>query len=101
MKNAELIGPFCQITVQMETILPLAEYLSDGLWGISTNVNFRLSIVSHNSSTFSIDVKPPLQVIKIDMFCHAVSKMLTLPAYFHNESIYTINDSFDKLLRNS
>jgi hypothetical protein len=85
----------------MKTILPLTEYLSDGLCGISTNVNFRLSIVSHNSSTFSIDVKPPLQVIQLDMFCHAVSKMLTLPAYFHNESIYYINDPFDKLLRNS
>jgi hypothetical protein len=28
MKNAELIGSFCQITVKMKTILPLAEYLS-------------------------------------------------------------------------
>jgi hypothetical protein len=30
MKIAELIGPFCQITVKMKTILQLEEYLSDG-----------------------------------------------------------------------
>lgn len=101
MKSAELIGPFCQITVKMKTILPLAEYLSDGYWVITTNVNFRFSIVCRNSSTFSIDVKPPLQIIKLDMFCHAVSKMLTLPAYFHKESNYNISDPFDKLMRNS
>ena len=35
------------------------------------------------------------------MFCHAVSKMLILPTYFHKESKYNINDPFDKLLRNS
>jgi hypothetical protein len=28
MKNAELMGSFCQITVKMKTILPIAEYLS-------------------------------------------------------------------------
>ena len=101
MKNAELIGPFCQTTVKMKTILPLAEYLSDGYWVITTNVNFRFSIVCRKSSTFSIDIKPPLQVIKLDMFCHAVGKMLIFPAYFHKESKYNINDPFDKLLRNS
>lgn len=64
----------------MKTILPLAEYLYDGYWVITTNVNFRLSIVCQNSSTFPIDVKPPLQVINFDMLCHAVSKILSLPA---------------------
>ena len=101
MKNAELIGPFCEITVKMKTILPLAEYISDGDSVIGTNASFRFSIVCQNSSTFSIDVKPPLQVIKVDMFCHAVSKMLIFPAYFHQESKYNINDPFDKLHRNS
>ena len=101
MKNAELIGPFCQTTVKMKTILPLAEYLSDGYWVITTNVNFRFSIVCRKSSTFSIDIKTPLQVIKLDMFCHAVGKMLIFPAYFNKESKYNINDPFDKLLRNS
>ena len=82
-------------------MLPLAEYLSDEYWVITTNVNFRFSIVCQNSSTFLIDIKPPFQVIKLDMLCHAVSKMLILPAYFHKESKYNINDPFDKLLRNS
>jgi hypothetical protein len=101
MKNAELIGLFCQITVKMKTILPLAEYLSDGYWIITTIVNFRFSIVCQNSSAFLIDIKPPLRVIKLDMLCHAVSKMLILPAYLHKESKYNINDPFDKLFRNS
>jgi hypothetical protein len=101
MKNAELMGSFCQITVKMKTILPIAEYLSDGYWVITTIGNFRFSIVCQNSSTFLIDIKPPFQVIKLDMLCHAVSKMLILPAYFHKESKYNINDPFDKLLRNS
>jgi hypothetical protein len=53
MKNAELIGLSCQITVKMKTILPLAEYLSDGYWIITTIVNFRFSIVCQNSSPIS------------------------------------------------
>lgn len=64
MKNAELIGPFCQITAKMKTMLPLAEYSSDGYWVITTNVNFRFSIACQNLSTFSIDIiKQPLQLI--------------------------------------
>ena len=35
------------------------------------------------------------------MFCHAVNKLLILPAYFHKENKYKITDPFDKLLRNS
>ena len=58
MKNAELIGPFCQITVKMKTILPLAEYLSDGYWVITTIVNFRFSIdkLLRNSGHFNFNL---------------------------------------------
>ena len=98
LRNDKLIDSTCKSIVKLNTTLPLAQYISDGHWVITTTQVLRFSIVCQNASRFSLEVEPPLQVIKLDMTCHAVSDLLSLPAYFQEESHYEIDDPFRRLI---
>ena len=93
------IENYCQKLVKPSTPLPLATYLYDGTWVISTITSLRFTVVCQDSNLRDSTqmVNPPLGVLKLGPSCTASNDYLYLPAFYHNESKYEISDPLDDL----
>ena len=98
MKNKENVGKYCKTEVTLNSLLPKATYVFDGIWVIATQTELTFSIVC--SDYTKIDkVKPPMSVMSLEMGCSASNDYVTLMPYYHKESTYVTTDIYSELLR--
>lgn len=111
MKDQEGVNASCKTMVNVNTVLPMAEYLTGGHWVISTAERLTFSIVCEDDKNRNfidlrenrggeVVVEPPLGIIQLRMTCSATNEHLKLLTYFQEESRYEISDSLRELLTN-
>ena len=93
----------CQTTVKLDTVIPMAEYLTDGNWIITTQRKLVFSLVcqENEGETRELEVQPPLDVIMLPMTCSASNEYVTLMPYYEKESKFQVEDSISELLLNA
>ena len=103
MKNTETIEQNCQTVVQLKTVLPMAEYLTDGNWIITTQRKLVFSLVcqENQGGVREIEVQPPLDIIRLPMSCSASNEYMSLMPYYQKESKFQVEDSISELLLNA
>ena len=103
MKNTETIEQNCQTVVQLKTVLPMAEYLTDVNWIITTQRKLVLSLVCQDNQggVREIEVQPPLDIIQLPMSCLASNEYMSLMPYYQKERKFLVEDSISELLLNA
>ena len=92
MRNKEARHKNCKTEISPSSILPVAKYLSNGVWMITTQKELRLSVVCHNGREVTeTNVKPPMGVVNLPMTCVASNDFITLPAFYHFDSVIRIS----------
>lgn len=84
------IDEYCQQVVHLQSVLPQAYYIMDGLWVIATNEPLKINIACGQQDRIgqTTNVNPPAQLIKLEMGCHAFNRQLKLPAFYKKQSRY-------------
>ena len=102
-KNTEIVKRNCQPMVRLNAILPMAEYLTDGNWIITTQRKLVFSLVCQENErgTRETEVQPPLDIIRLPMSCSASNEYMSLMPYYQNESKFEVEDSISELLLNA
>ena len=103
MKNTEMFERNCQPMVRLNAVLPMAEYLTDGKWIITTQRKLVFSLVcqENEGGTIEIEVQPPLDIIRLPMSCSASNEYMSLMPYYQKESKFEVEDSISELLLNA
>ena len=86
LRDRSKVRSYCQTLVNPNSILPQAEYITDGLWFIATQSLITFSIDCPKRLKTTLQVKPPISLINLNMSCTAFHSHLTLLPYYHNES---------------
>ena len=105
-KDNVKVTKYCHKIVKVNTLLPLATYISQGKWVVSTNKELFFSIVCVESgkqrsstTTGNQRVVPPIGIIQLAPGCYAANDFLSLPPYYQFEGRVTVPDSFNELLK--
>ena len=85
----------------MKQKLPLAKYLSHGIWAIVTHENLQLTLSCRSSSKQSsyIDIHPPFGILTVENDCLASNKYMSLPGHFDKNNYFEMSDVLKSLLR--
>ena len=97
MKNSKSIDKICQKEVIPNSVLPMAHYLFDGVWIISSQKLLKFSVVCPNY-TKMIGTKPPLETITLEMACSGSNDYMTLMPYYHRESKHELSETYLSVL---
>lgn len=100
MKDSRGIRLTCQSQVMLDSILPMAQYLAEGVWAVSTNAPFRLNVVCKDNTVSTAMAQPPVSLVKLNKSCSATSNELFLTPYFETESMFENTDSFRVFTQN-
>ena len=93
MRDLEKRKKNCQVAVKTGVRLPLAEYLSTGVWIITTDKRLLFTIICQDGQEAREDtIEPPIGVISLPITCKATNSYLSLPAYFRFDSMEQISD---------
>ena len=97
MKNTEIVERNCQPMVRLNAVLPMAEYLTDGNWIITTQRKLVFSLVcqENKGGTREIDI------IRLPMSCSASNEYMSLMPYCQKDSKFEVEDSISELLLNA
>jgi len=90
--NKDVVDSQCQIEVYTDAILPRAVSIADGVWVVSTQETLSLSRVCEGVSTESINILPPLRIIKLPLGCSAYGPSIALPPYYQAEGRFERQD---------
>ena len=91
---SKLLRNYCMTEVVLNSILPRAYHIIDGLWFIASENTLIFTVVCPQKQKGTMVVNLPLGIIKLNMSCAATSSYLTLPSYYHNES--KLNSSLNR-----
>ncbi|KAK7506018.1 hypothetical protein BaRGS_00002740 [Batillaria attramentaria] len=92
--DSKAIKQQCQTKVQLNTALPRAEYLSDGMWVVSTATPITFSVLCHGKSVSSLVAQPPMSVLTLGMTCIGSSDSISLTPYYQQENVFAVNESY-------
>ena len=99
MRNKEKQQQNCRTIVRPSSILPMAEYMSSGVWIITTQNQLQFSVICHDGrAVMEMTADPPIGVLKLPMTCVASNDHLTLPAFYQFDSVVPISDPLLNLL---
>ena len=89
--------------VRINAVLPMAEYLTDENWIITTQRKLVFSLVCQENErgTREIEVQPPLDIIRLPMSCSASNEYMSLMPYYQKERKFEVEDSISELLLNA
>ncbi|CAC5408220.1 unnamed protein product [Mytilus coruscus] len=82
--NKEYWKAKCTVKVRPNTVLPMATYLTDSMWAVTTINEFRITIRCDDKTNMLTDqiINPPTTIINLKRACTATSDHLTLlPTY--------------------
>lgn len=101
MSDKESIDRNCRTVIRPNSLLPVAEYLTDGVWIVSTMKPLRFSLVCQGEREIqTLTVQPPIGIVELEMLCSANSDFLKLPPYYQSESDFQVADSLTYILSN-
>ena len=100
MNNQQQIKESCRTSARLNYVIPMAEYLTDGYWIVTTQRRLSFSVVCQTERTRvgDIRVEPPLGVVRLGMSCTASNEYMTLLPYYQEESKLQVHDSLQELL---
>jgi hypothetical protein len=90
----------CQSMVKPNFILPMAQYVSNGLWIVTTQFEIRFTITCYNATLLgstSQDITAPVGLIELGQSCSASSDYITLTPYYRGVSKYIATDEIKAL----
>ena len=96
--NQAKINKYCKVLVDYKPRLPIATYVEDGLWIISSTHPITFSVACdrrHYSKTMKVE--PPVDILKIEPSCTAYSDYLSLPPFYRLSSKYVLEDKTEYL----
>ncbi|VDI00665.1 Hypothetical predicted protein [Mytilus galloprovincialis] len=90
----------CTAKVRPNTILPMATYLTDSMWAVTTIKEFRITIRCDDNTNMLTDqiINPPTTIINLKRTCTATSDHLTLLPTYQMESTFLTEKTFDRFL---
>ena len=95
IKSNEDISRYFEVIVNLRSQLPQAVYLDDGNYAVATDreTELRVTCNRNNLAASSLIVKPPFQVVRLELTCTAYNEKITLlpGAYFHSQTNYRPN----------
>ena len=83
----------CQTRVKLNTVLPMAEYISDGTWAESTAAPIKFNVFCHDDELRVAFANPLISIVQLGKTCIGSSDKITLPPYCQQESTFVINDT--------
>ncbi|CAG2190360.1 unnamed protein product [Mytilus edulis] len=99
--DVKLIENNCHNTIKINAILPMAEYLSSGTWIMVTAKPLRMSInCGPNIRAVEKIMKPPIDLLTLEVGCSANNDQLTLLPYYQLESKLNIDEPFARFMKN-
>lgn len=99
LKNEEATKKYCRSIVTLNTRLPLGEHLYDSVWAIASQKELQFSIVCQTGARETINIKPPVGLLKIPNACIASNSFMTLNSYYEIKSSFDLPDNNLDLLR--
>ena len=93
MKGTENIKNYCKTEIDLNSTLPRANHIIDGLWFIASQNTLIFIVVYPQKQKDTLIVNPPLAIIKLNMSSTATSSYLNLLPYYHNESKLNLSRS--------
>lgn len=101
MKDDQAINNSCQTIVTLNSILPIAQYFSGGVWVITTEKMLRLTVVCQSKNdNVEIMIKPPMTIVKLEKTCTANNDYLTLLPFYQYETHYNFEEPLNNLFKN-
>ena len=85
LKNETAINENCEFEM-VNTTGPLAMYLDDGTWAISTTTIEQMEVTCPTLLRHVIPIHPPLRIVELQPACSAFSAGFILPPYFRKFS---------------
>lgn len=90
---------FCTSKVRVDKNLPMAKYISHGIWIVTLNISLDFTYMCrYKKDTETIRIKPTFGIIQLNNTCTATSKYLTLPEYYENHNSVKVKDAMESLL---
>merc|ERR1712154_199398 len=88
MGSDERIKKLCQAKVFVNEILPIAEYISEGLWLITTaeRLSFTKTCRENPADSGIFNVEPPMAFVRLNETCSASNNHLTLQPFYRFRS---------------
>jgi hypothetical protein len=89
----------CSTIVKPNTRLPLASYISDGIWIVASIKKFRLTVRYPKGKVTDKDITPPLITVPLQEGCSASSDYFTLTPIYTMKSVEMLGNSFTTLFK--
>ena len=89
----------CSAIVKPNTRLPLASYISDGIWIVASMNKFRLIIRCPKGNGIDKEITPPLITVPLQEGCSAYSDYFTLTPIYTMKSVEMLGNSFTTLFK--
>lgn len=99
MNRLEQIPKYCQTITKLNSLNPMAMYLSEGRWFITTSEPITFSILC-NMTTNIYTTTIPIDIMYLRMGCSGYSGQLSLPPFYQKESQYNITNAVKDFLDN-
>lgn len=98
------ISNTCKKIVDSRVLFPMAEYLANGQWLVSTKTQIQFDIECDQTNDDlkvikTLLLEPPMATLKLTMSCTGYSGHMSLPPFLNKESRYNISDSIVDFVR--
>ena len=80
ISDVKAIAKNCKTHIFPNVLLPRPAYITNGIWAVSTNEIFSMSVSCNVPSGRVIKVHPPLTLFQLNETCFATSTYFTIPA---------------------
>ncbi|MCG8034449.1 MAG: envelope fusion protein [Candidatus Thiodiazotropha taylori] len=103
LESPEKVAKFCKRVVMPNTYVPMAVYLTDGLWVIVSQKTLRFAVTCEESTPVldTIITKPPLDVISLKKMCRAENDYLSLMPFYTSETTEEITDGLVTMIKSN
>ena len=101
MKDQSDVKRFCKQILVLNRKLPLARYLTSGIWLIVTNenLNFTVNCQSGDTGSKEVHVEVPLGILHLNNTCRASNRYWRLLGFFDRSSTFEKSDALKPLLK--
>ena len=95
------VRKFCKQTVVLHQKLPLAKYLSSGIWLVVTNENLKFTVSCQSGDTESteVHVEAPFGILHLNNTCRASNSYLRLLGHSDKSSTFENSDALKSVLK--
>ena len=102
MKSEPNVDMQCQTIIRLNSMLPLANYLSNRVWIITTQKYLMFSVVCQEPKLkqFIVTVRASIAKVKLELSCSAFNDYLTLLPYYHTLTEYLVEDTLSDVIKN-